>query len=256
MRRIPPKHPSRQPAFLIEFPAQPWAGIFSSMNLVESRASPPPGDPLGFIAKPTPLLRASVERQRAAFPPGDFAEIMAAIGSIFDKYTAKLREFPPGFERGRALLQLMDGALQSGAHIRATCRKGCAGCCHYEIEITRDEAAVLAAQIRNGVTIDYLRLENQAARERKSPEWGRFWQPENRCVFLDEDGACRVYSCRPAVCRKHLVTSPAEACTTPGQPVALIEMVLGEILLSAALSLDGTAYASLPKMLKAALQPA
>jgi len=50
-----------------------------------------------------------------------------------------------------------------------------------------------------------------------------------------------------------MVTTPARSCTTPGEPVAPVQVLLAEILLSAATSLEGTTFASLPKMLSAAL---
>ena len=137
-----------------------------------------------------------------------------------------------------------------------SCRKGCAGCCHYEIEITNDEAELLKQLVQNGLPIARDRLDEQAARERKSADWGRFWNPGNRCVFLGKNGECRVYAERPAICRKHLVTTPAEACTTPGDSVSPVHVLMAEILLSAALSIDGVTFSSLPKMLHAALHAA
>jgi hypothetical protein len=72
---------------------------------------------------------------------------------------------------------------------------------------------------------------------------------ENRCVFLGDDGACGIYEDRPSVCRKHVVTTPAAACTTEGAAVAPVQVLLAEILLSAGLSLDGVEFGSLAKML-------
>ena len=232
--------------------AGPTRRKMATPMIPEPNHDAPPDNPLGFIARPTPYLRASVERQRTKLVPAEFLEMIATIRSVFDKYTAKLEGVNAGADRARALHQLLDQALQSAAHIPVSCRKGCSGCCHYEIEITQDEAALLAAVVWGGVDVDYDRLAKQAARERKSAEWSNILRPENRCVFLDTDGACRVYEHRPSACRRHLVTSPAEACSTPGQPVAPVEVLLAEILLSAALSLEGVTYASLSKMLLAA----
>ena len=219
----------------------------------EPNRGAPPQDPLHFVAKSTPRLRASIDQQQTSLAPAEFTELLSTVRSIFEKYSAKLSEFGAGVERGRALHQLMEQTLQSAAHINVSCRKGCTGCCHYEIEITSDEAEVLAAAVRGGVTIDRTRLGILAARERKSPEWSNILRPENRCVFLGTDGACRIYEHRPSACRKHLVTSPAAACSTPGQPVAPVEILLAEILLSAALSLEGAHFGSLSKMLQTSL---
>ena len=107
-----------------------------------------------------------------------------------------------------------------------------------------------------GFPVDRQRLALQAARERKSAEWSKFGSPDNRCVFLGTDGACQIYEERPAICRKHLVTTPAFACTTVGATVLPVQALLAEILLSAAISIpvEGASFASLSKMLSAALR--
>lgn len=213
----------------------------------------PVGDPLAFIPKATPRLRASVEKQRKILPPADFREMMGVIRSVFEKYLAKLKEFAPGVERANALHRMLDVTQEPTAGLNISCRMGCSGCCHYEIEITDDEAVLLASVVRGGVEIDRERLAKQATRARKGPEWEDILQPDNRCVFLAPEGVCRIYELRPSACRRHLVTTPAEWCTTPGKPVAPVEVLMTEILLSAATSLDGSSFASLSKMLTATL---
>jgi Fe-S-cluster containining protein len=115
--------------------------------------------------------------------------------------------------------------------------------------VTTDEATVLHALVSGGIAIDRDRLELQSRRERKSADWLRFFHPENRCVFLGDDNACRIYEHRPSICRKHLVTTPADACTTTGMRIAPVEILMAEILLSAALSIEGTSSGSLAKLL-------
>lgn len=213
----------------------------------------PPDDPLAFVARPTPRLRASVEHQRKVLSQGDFITFLGVVRSAFDKYCSKLREFAQGVQRANGLHRMLDASQKAIVGISITCKRGCSGCCHYEIEITRDEAEVLGTLVRGGVDIDLSRLAKQAGRERKGPEWRDVLQADNRCVFLGTDGACRIYESRPAACRRLLVTTPAEACTTPGQPVAPIEVLTTEILMSAALSIDGVSVASLSKLLTAEL---
>ncbi len=193
-----------------------------------------------------------VEVRRKSLPDKDFNEMLGHIRSLFDRCSAELGAVAVGRQRGHALHRMLDATQKPTAGLAITCRRGCSGCCHYEIEVTGDEAEVLAAEVRGGVEIDRARLESQAARERRGREWENILHPDNRCVFLGADGACRVYDSRPAACRRHLVTTPAEACSTPGAPVAAVEVLTTEILLSAAMSLEGTRFASLSKMLKAA----
>ena len=220
----------------------------------ENPAVTPAENLLGFIARPTPQLQAAVKNQQPMLPPAELAEMIAAIRSAFEKYTAKLLEFAPGRDRGTALHLLMDRELKATAPFALSCRKGCTGCCHYEVEITQNEAVLLKDAVVGGLSIDDDRLHLQAERERQSPEWRRFGHRDNRCVFLAEDGACRVYHDRPSICRKHVVTTPVAACSTAGEVVAPVQVLLAEILLSAELSLEGTVYGSLSKMLLQSLQ--
>lgn len=211
------------------------------------------GNPISFIARPTPQLRAAIEQQRAILGPAELSSLVGAIRSAFEKYTTKLSSCEPGPERSIVFHQLVDRELAPAAQFPVTCRKGCSGCCHYEVEITNEEAELLVTVVRDGCAVDEAQLRQQAARERKDSAWLKLRVPENRCVFLGDDGACRVYAHRPAICRKHLVTSLPEACTTPGAQVVPIQLLLAEIIVSAALSLPGTTSASLPKMLLQAL---
>jgi Fe-S-cluster containining protein len=209
--------------------------------------------PLDFVSHPTPQLRSVIAAQESVLGAADFQELLGAIRSTFGKYTARLAEFSAGADRARARHTMMDREVHAAAHVQVSCGKGCAGCCHYEVEVTPDEAVLLREVVQRGVPVDRDRLELQARRERQSVEWLRFWSPENRCVFLGADGACQIYEHRPSICRKHVVTSPVAACTTAGAAVAPVQILLAEILLSAALSLNGSAGGSLPKMLLAEL---
>lgn len=211
-------------------------------------------DFLSFIAKPTPQLRATLEHQQSLLPRHEFKEMLAWLSSAFDKYVAKLLEFPPGAARARAFHQMMDRELKAAAGLPISCRAGCSGCCHYEVEITQDEAQILKMIVQAGYPVDGQRLAEQAARERRGAQWHRLGHAQNRCVFLGATGGCDIYEDRPAICRKHLVTSPASACTTAGAAVAPVQVLMAELLVSAAASIAGTVTSSLPKMLHAALQ--
>jgi Fe-S-cluster containining protein len=195
-----------------------------------------------------------VDDQRSALPPAGFAEMLGHLRRQFGEYTNALASAPAGAERGRLLHRMMDDAIASAPHVPVSCRSGCYGCCHSEVEITPDEAAVLRERVLAGFEIDRSRLAVQAARERMNPAWAKFWSQENRCVFLSAEGTCRIYEDRPAVCRRFLVTSPPEACTTPGAALAPVRILLVEILLSAAVSMDGATFGSLSKMLTSGLQ--
>ena len=215
----------------------------------------PAGDPIGFIRAPTPQLRAFVAEQRRSMPEGDFAEMMVQIRGLFTKYATALEVTPPGAERARLLHRMMETAVATASGVAVSCRVGCCGCCHFEVEVTQDEGELLRDRVLGGVSVDRDLVRIQASRERKSLDWVKFWNPENRCVFLDAAGSCRIYEDRPSACRRLLVTTPAEACTTQGAEIAPVRMLLAEILLSAAIGIDPSGLSSISKKL-ARLLPA
>ena len=222
--------------------------------MVSSPNLDPAGDhALDFVRVPTPQLREMVRQQESKLPPSEFQALIANVRTAFDKYTEKLQSIPSLVDRAIILHLLMDRELGPTSKLPISCRQGCCACCHYEVEITADEAALLRELVRSGVDIDGIRLDRQAHRARKAPEWRQVMNPENRCVFLDESGSCKVYEHRPSICRKHMVTSPPEACATLGPGIAAVQVFLPEILLSAALSLEGATSGSLPSMLRSAL---
>jgi Fe-S-cluster containining protein len=205
--------------------------------------------PIDFIRTPTPQFRAFVSQQKALLSESRFSALIVDIKAAFEQFSRLLAKTNPGVERAKVLHRQMDEILQGASTLAVTCRKGCGGCCHYEVEVTEDEGALLAEEVLQGFQLDVERLGAQARRERKSPEWSQFWKAENRCVFLSEEGACQVYESRPSICRKHQVVSPKEACTTPGEQVSPVSVPMSEVLLSAALSIEGASTASLSKML-------
>lgn len=67
---------------------------------------------------------------------------------------------------------------------RINCRKGCFSCCKDELEVFGIEA--------ENIKINHAELLNRATPNTKG-----------MCAFLDTNGACRIYSSRPYVCRTH-----------------------------------------------------
>lgn len=100
-----------------------------------------------------------------------------------------------------------------GAKIR--CRQGCTDCCHHLFQITELEAADISRAVKSLPIEERERLQAQAQKylaERKNllaeisaPDaWGSLPPPGLRlaCPAL-VDGACRVYSHRPLICRRY-----------------------------------------------------
>jgi Fe-S-cluster containining protein len=94
------------------------------------------------------------------------------------------------------------------------CKEGCTACCHTQVSITKDEAELLARKIIfGGVEIDMNQLDNQA-RISADEYFSKLTFAERKCVFLDDNGACKVYADRPSVCRTNAVVGTKEQCDT------------------------------------------
>jgi Fe-S-cluster containining protein len=204
---------------------------------------------LSFITNPTTRLKSVLWNKAHATDRAEFDSIIDSVRSLFEKYTRILWETSPGIPRAALLHQLIDLALEEAKSLAITCRSGCCGCCHFAVEITRDEAALLMELAATGVDIDLDKLERQADRELGSPEWQVHWSEESRCVFLGADSRCRIYEHRPAACRKLLVTTPAALCTSANAEVQPVNALAAEIIVSAAMSLEDHAQGTLPSML-------
>lgn len=123
------------------------------------------------------------------------------------------------------------------------CRKGCAACCHIQVDVFTQEADLLLQLAReDGIDIDWARLERQAGKT--DATWRELPVEDQRCVFLDEQRHCRVYEHRPGTCRKYMVKSDPDLCDMnkhPGGKVAIVFDHEAEIVHSAAMTVFGAA---------------
>jgi Fe-S-cluster containining protein len=92
------------------------------------------------------------------------------------------------------------------------CKVGCAGCCHTQVGITEDEAALLAERVEDGVKINYALLDQQIKMGNNPEDFYKLSYENRRCVFLGADDACLVYNDRPSVCRTNSVLGDASQC--------------------------------------------
>jgi len=152
----------------------------------------------------------------------------------------------------------IDGVLardrnRSTASSEIRCRAGCAHCCHEPVEIWPHEAALLIATARDaGVELDYARLQRQS--QFGIDDWRQQLARDRACVFLGDDGRCKVYEVRPNACRKLLVLTDPSLCDADRHPPDSVERwfsLEAEILESAALEVYGAAL--LPRSLLTAL---
>lgn len=182
--------------------------------------------------------------------------------AMAEEAAAEIANLPAGPDRARAVharvSQLQEAFLARRPDLAAQvrCAKGCSACCRVRVGITRDEAQLLAERVKGGLAIDVERLALQAACLDAS---AHFQLPLEvaRCVFLGEDGGCRVHDDRPTACRLVLVASDPALCATQDLAAQITAVIApdAELLGTAALSADRQPEAglSLAEGLKQAL---
>ena len=169
------------------------------------------------------------EARRAANKAAREERKKAYLRAIMDRYTSELRA--AGSRDARALVREVHAALDAvlerdrrrdAASGGIRCSKGCSHCCHGPVEVWPHEAALLVASAReSGVELDRSRLERQSAATVDT--WRQQPVLDTACVFLGNDGSCRIYESRPGACRKLLVTSEPERCDAGNNALDRVE---------------------------------
>lgn len=131
------------------------------------------------------------------------------------------------------------------------CKMGCSACCHTQVSVTEDEAHLLADLIKNGLGIDLKRLELQAQAQNDEKAFYLIPFEDRGCVFLNEDGACRIYPDRPSVCRTNAVIGESDQCNTRNEikPTRLIKTPMSDLVIYASF-LQAKESGTLPYMIK------
>ena len=150
-------------------------------------------------------------------------------GYLFKEQLAKEGEIPAI----RAVHQKVDQlVLEKLKDVKepVSCRRGCAACCHIEVDINPFEAALIVNYCKkNKIAIDkeYLRWQ------RKHTKRQRLYSQQSACVFLINK-ECSIYPVRPIACRKYLVVSPPEHCDVKNgvREVSVVFLREVEIMLS------------------------
>ncbi|HAZ11622.1 MAG: hypothetical protein A2X86_18020 [Bdellovibrionales bacterium GWA2_49_15] len=143
------------------------------------------------------------------------------LGQVWKKITKTLSKMSDPIKRAKFTHEAVDKSLEElfenpvvSNHV--SCKKGCSGCCHTQVSVTRDEAALLAqfAQKKLKNKIDLSRLEKQARAGDSAVDWYKLSHDDRRCTFLDKNNECMAYEDRPSVCRTNNVFSPPILCDT------------------------------------------
>jgi len=184
----------------------------------------------------------------------------AHLRAIFDRYagefrTAATRDAPSVARDAHIAVDnlLERDRKKDPASAQIQCRKGCAHCCHEPVEMWPQEAALLARVARErGIELDRALLERQSQHTIES--WQQQSAADTACVFLGDDGACKVYEFRPNACRKLLVLTDPALCDARKHPPDAVGRWFSwetEILESAALDVFGAGL--MPRLLLTAM---
>ncbi len=184
-------------------------------------------------------LKQIIENYKNTLSDSAFQSLNKYIYQLTNSIMAELSLKEPGVARGKHVHQLIESEIEKSAHVAVTCHKGCSACCHLEVEITSDDAEVLAQEVVSGLQIDHVRLAELAHREKNDLLWRRPLHAENRCLFLGSDGGCRAYAARPSACRKLSVISEPEECASMDGSPELPRSRRNQCRLSANVALDG-----------------
>lgn len=184
------------------------------------------------------------------------SEFMAIVHAVLDE----LRKLTTPFQRANLIHQTIDEFNQEVfSHPLvlkfSPCKMGCDGCCHTQVSVTDDEAALLALRINEGVSIDEKRLALQTQAGNDSQAYYKMSYADRRCVFLNDQGACRVYEDRPSVCRTNAVLGDSQQCDTSVSvgPTRLIRTPKSDMAIYASY-LFSKSSGTLPFMVKKALK--
>ncbi|MCB0384155.1 MAG: YkgJ family cysteine cluster protein [Bdellovibrionales bacterium] len=193
---------------------------------------------------------------REQTPPRTFISIIEELTQLADDWSDKIRKADPGTSRALVCYELFQTQTQLHDLSNSRCSSGCSACCSWKVDVTEDEAEILAEAVRTGsvkIDLDHLNSVSQYSDD------SRVWKTPShttRCVFLGEDRSCQVYEMRPLSCRKCLVDSDPRNCSDPAQdkinPILVPEL---ELLISLAWSLSSGRVNTLPLMLKERLDP-
>jgi Fe-S-cluster containining protein len=130
--------------------------------------------------------------------------------------------------------------IPSNLKSQIKCNKGCAHCCHINVDCGQGEVDLILdfCRIKN-ITIDVKRLTVQAPlglEERPRSEY-------SACVFLGDDNECKIYEVRPLACRKYFVVSDPVKCdykTNPQDQVHILPVLQMELIASAIANMQPT----------------
>lgn len=174
--------------------------------------------------------------------------VYRAIDNFYTQFIEARAVDPNGAILGvYAFMNEQQEALPKEVMESMSCRKGCAACCHINVTITLEEAAVIAAYCaENDIPINQAYMQEQV----KLSEYHLARSAISACAFL-KDKECSIYEVRPMSCRKHFVQSHPLYCDLKlvgNHETEIFFHPAVEIFMAAVLSASITQTGRLPKM--------
>ena len=158
---------------------------------------------------------------------------MLTIDTLFTSLTEKqmkmLREMADHYRREwdriadkkqalRALYKAIDDSntgFNERGEPKVTCKKGCSFCCNIKVESTQPEVDLIFDYMRDKkIKVSQKQLEGQIPLTVEN----HFMSPFRKCVFLSDEGTCKVYEVRPFVCRNYFSVGDPNECDPDQHP--------------------------------------
>lgn len=109
-----------------------------------------------------------------------------------------------------------------------TCKKGCNYCCHTNVDTYKEEALyILYMCKKEKIDIDWTKLKRQ--RNFTYENYYLMQEKYRKCVFLDEEGSCKIYNFRPITCRKLMSIDDKEKCDIGKGVLQVKRLVIHEV---------------------------
>lgn len=210
------------------------------------------------------LLHYIEEVERFLNNPKQFDGWLLGLLKEVQKVQKFLEEYPPGPRRALLIFNKVDAAIQAWwNHLpeqkkEVSCFKcTSAGCCSVSVDVSEDEAALLATMVKNGeaeYSKERLALQQGITEEGegKFDEWGALSFKDRRCIFLKEDNRCGVYEQRPIACRKWFVRDDPKDCEDYKGRATIQSIPPAEVVASACY--QSLKSGRLPRMFKEAME--
>lgn len=171
-----------------------------------------------------------------------------------------LSKFSSPLKRAKHLHKLVDEYNQEVfshplVNQLSPCKQGCSACCHTQVSVTEDEAILLLDCVEKGVAIDQERLKLQVNAGNDTGKYFQMSYDLRKCLFLSDEGTCKVYQNRPSVCRTNAVLGDASQCDTRVslKPTRLVLTQKADMVIFASF-LHSASSGSLPFMLHKVIQ--